>query len=105
MHASTCARVGNSFVLCVYMCVLCTKVRVCMGVRGDGMCCVCNMCRSVVICMFYQVLCNVGEVVGQGYNVYICPFFYAVLCLWCVCMSCVCVAYKHDCLSMYISST
>ena len=59
------------------------------------MCCVCSVCRSVVICMFYQVLCNVVcmDVVGQGYNVCICPLCCVVfvVCMH-ICMSCVCVA-------------
>ena len=102
VRAPTCARVGNSsFVLCECACLHACVVHACACVHGNvwrwHVLCVCSVCRSVVICMFYQVLCNVGVWMWLARGTMCVSAHYVVLC--CVCgvyaymyVLCVCVA-------------
>lgn len=106
VRAPTCARVGNSsFVLCecacVYMRALCTHARVCMGMCGGGMCCVCVVCAGLWLSVCFTRSYVMWEY-GCGWPGVQCVYLPIMLCcvvfVVCmhICMSCVCV-WLHVC--------
>ena len=83
----------------VYMRALCTHARVCMGVCGGGMCCVCVVCAGLWLSVCFTrsyVMWGVWMWLAKGTMCV--SAHYVVLCLWCVCIYvCLVCVWLHVC--------